>query len=173
MDEIQKRRISFLNQHLDNARAFQYKYFELLNSSLGKSETALMAAFLSFSALGINYSINHYPSYEILLFSVVIFINLGWPLISNIYIQRKAQHFLNLIRELDAPVHEFRDSMNLKSWNEIESSYLSRYSEFSKKIESGNKMYGWISISYNILRIISFLLLTAGWFKLMLPFFSK
>ncbi|KYG81695.1 hypothetical protein EV198_1902 [Roseivirga ehrenbergii] len=173
MDEIQKRRISLLNQHLDNTRAFQYKYFEHLYSSLAKSETAMMAAFLSFSSLGINYSINHRTSFEIWLFSVVIFINLGWPLISNIYKQKKSQHFLNIIRDLEAPVHEFTDSMNLKSWNEIEISYSSRFSKFSQQIDEGNRMYKWIDISYNTLRIISFLLLTAGWIKLILPYFSK
>ena len=171
INEIQKRRISQLNQHLDNTRTFQYKYFELLNSSLEKSETAMMAAFLSFSALGINYSINHCPSFEIWLFSAVIFINLGWPLVSNIYKQKKSQHFLNIIRQLESPVQEFKDSLNLKSWSEIESSFSSRFSELSDQIDRGNQKYRWIAKFYNILRIISFLLLIAGWGKLIILLF--
>ncbi|MCB0495312.1 MAG: hypothetical protein KDC79_04210 [Cyclobacteriaceae bacterium] len=169
IDETQKRRISLFNQHLDNARSFQSKYFEHINSSLEKSETALMAAFLSFSALGINYSINHCPSFEVWLFSTVVLINLGWPIVSNIYRRKKSQHFLNIIRDLEHPVHEFKDSFNLKSWKEIEDSYSSTMTNLSQQIDQGNKMYGWVSTSYNILRIVSFVLLTVGWGILIIP----
>tara|TARA_A100000171_G_C2107772_1_gene133288 strand:+ start:472 stop:996 length:525 start_codon:yes stop_codon:yes gene_type:complete len=171
IDETQKRRISLFNQHLDNTRAFQYKYFELLHSSLERSETALMAAFLSFSVLGINYSIQHSPSFEVWLFSTVIFINLGWPIVSNIYRNKKAQHFLKIIRPLESPINEFKKPFNLKSWSEIEESYSATITQLTQQINTGNKMYRWIAISYDILRIISFVLLTVGWVKLILILF--
>lgn len=163
IEEFQKRRILLFNKHLDNTREFQYKYFELINSSLEKSETAMMAAFLSFSALGINFSIKNQPSFEIWLFVTVILINLVWPTISNIYRRKKSQHFLNIIRQLEPPIHEFTNSSNLKSGTEIEASYSRVLKKLKEEIEEGNKMSEWIASSYSILRVISLVLLITGW----------
>lgn len=161
------RRIEAYNEHYGNIREFQYKYWNWITGSLERSESALLASFLTVSILGIRQSmIEEYVAPSV-IFSIVIFLNLLFPVAANILRSKKTAHFLGLMRQFELPFHEFKDSLTDKSWNEIEQEYRERTRILGDEIDKGNDIGGKINVVYHSLRILSLLMMSIAWVMLL------
>lgn len=166
-DHRLQRRIDLFNQHYSNIREFQYKYWGSLANSLERSESALLASFLTISILGIRQSMLQEISITSAIFSVVIFLNLLYPVVANVTRSKKSAHFLKLVRKLELPFHEFQDYQTDKSWYDIEQEYRERIKILGDEIDKGNDIGGKINIIYHSLRILSLLMMSIAWVMLL------